>query len=635
MTAGTVTGCGGEQEASSAAAAADPGQKADAEEQAADQADSGAERQGDTQLKAIPAQDIKEGTYSVQVDSSSSKFRITDCQLTVKDGSMTAVMTMGGTGYLKVFMGTGEEALKAEEEDFIPYEETAEGTHTFTVPVAALDQELPCSAFSKRKESWYDRTLVFRSDSLPEGALLASAGTAPESLGLEDGFYRVEARIEGGSGRASVQSPAAVRVEHGRVWITLEWSSSNYDYMKVEDVVYQPLPDRENSVFEVPVTLFDGPMAVIADTVAMSQPYEIQYRLFIDSTTLEKTEGEAAESSAASLLYAEQFTLEDYEGGCTLITIKDSGRWLVVPEQGKVPEKLPADVKVLRQPIDEIYLAATSAMDHFAGLGAVDQITLSGTKKDGWYIDEAREAMEKGTMVYAGKYNAPDYELILSRGCSLAVESTMIYHAPEVKEQLERLGIPVLVERSSYESHPLGRVEWIKLYGALLGREEEAERLFEEQRQQLEQVMAQKPSGKKAAFFYITSNGYVNVRKPGDYVTKMIELAGGSYLPQVTPEEENALSTMNMDLETFYKETKDADCIIYNSTAAGQLRDLEDLLDKNSLLADFKAVKEGNVWCTEKNMFQETMGQGDMILDIHKVLTEEEPENLTYLYRLE
>ena len=171
-------------------------------------------------------------------------------------------------------------------------------------------------------------------------------------------------------------------------------------------------------------------------------------------------------------------------------------------------------------------------MDDFIHLDAMDLIALSGTKDTGWYLPEARTAMEEGKIAYAGKYSAPDYEKILSSDCGLAVESTMIYHTPEVKEQLERLGIPVLVERSSYESHPLGRMEWLKLYAVLLGREELAGELFNRQMSALNAVMGQEPTGKTVAFFYVSSNGYVNVRKPGDYVAKMIELAGGTYAPR-------------------------------------------------------------------------------------------------------
>ena len=336
------------------------------------------------------------------------------------------------------------------------------------------------------------------------------------------------------------------------------------------------------------------------------------------------------------LLYADQFSVDYYDDGCAMISIRDSGRFLVVPEQGTPPEGLPEDVTVLRQPVKNIYLVATSAMDLFKSLDAMDRITLSGTDAQGWYIEEARQALEDGGMFYAGKYNAPDYELILSKSCGLAIESTMISHSPEVKEQLEQLGIPVLVERSSYESHPLGRMEWLKLYGVLTGREEQAEACFEKQMENLRPVLDQDGTGKTVAFFYITSNGYVNVRKSGDYVAKMIELAGGTYVPEGLDGNGNALSTMNMQMEAFYAAAKEADYIIYNSTIDGELESLAQLLDKSSLLADFKAVKEGNVWCTEKSLFQETMGLGNMILDIHRILTEEAPdqEEMAYMHRL-
>ena len=336
------------------------------------------------------------------------------------------------------------------------------------------------------------------------------------------------------------------------------------------------------------------------------------------------------------LSYAKQFSVDYYDGGYDLIQVQDDSTCLVVPEGAAVPEGLPASITVLQKPLDHVYLAATSAMDLIAALGRVDRITLSGTKESGWYVDAARQAMEDGTLSYAGKYSAPDYEQILSSGCDLALESTMIYHVPDVKAQLEQLKIPVFVERSSYEEHPLGRMEWIRLYGVLFDAEEPAEQLFQEQVQQLDTVLTGQSVGKSAAFFYITSNGAVNVRKPGDYVAKMIELAGGSYVPKTADTDKNALSTMNMQMETFYAEAKEADCLIYNSTIEGELQTMDELLQKSPLLKDFKAVKSGNVWCTGKNMFQETMGLGDMILDLHAVLSEAAPDenSLHYLHRL-
>lgn len=336
------------------------------------------------------------------------------------------------------------------------------------------------------------------------------------------------------------------------------------------------------------------------------------------------------------LSYAEEFQVDYYEDGYALITIEQEGQYLVVPEGKAAPEGLDVSVTVLKQPLNQIYLVATSAMDLFRAIDCMDRIRLSGTKEDGWYIPEAVEKMKEGNILYAGKYNAPDYEQILSQSCGLAVESTMIHHNPEVKEKLEQFGIPVLVERSSYENHPLGRTEWMKLYAVLFDKEELAEQLFQEQKDRLDTVLAADATGKTVAFFYINSTGAVNIRKSNDYVSRMIELAGGIYLPADTGEDDNALSTMNMQMEEFYAKAKEADYIIYNSTIDGELNTIDDLLAKSSLLSDFKAVKNQNVWCTGKNLFQETTGLGTMIEDIHILLTTDDPslEKLTYMHRL-
>lgn len=336
------------------------------------------------------------------------------------------------------------------------------------------------------------------------------------------------------------------------------------------------------------------------------------------------------------LSYAEEFCVDYYKDGYVLITIDQEGQYLVVPEGKEAPENLDSNITVLKQPIQNIYMVATSAMDLFRAIDGISNIRLSGTKEDGWYIQEARDAMEANEMIYAGKYNAPDYELILSEGCDLAIESTMIHHNPEVQEKLEQFGIPVIVERSSYESHPLGRTEWMKLYAVLLGKEDMVEAVFKEQSDKLDKVLTEENTGKTAAFFYINSTGAVNIRKNNDYVSRMIELAGGRYLPEDTGDNDNALSTMNMQMEEFYAKAKDADYIIYNSTIDGELSTIDELLSKSKLLGDFKAVKEGNVWCTGKNLFQETTGLGTMIEDIHTMLiTDDEAlEKLTYMHRL-
>ncbi|MCM1059952.1 MAG: ABC transporter substrate-binding protein [Eubacterium sp.] len=343
------------------------------------------------------------------------------------------------------------------------------------------------------------------------------------------------------------------------------------------------------------------------------------------------------QTGSMELEYATQFTVDYYENGLSLIAIADGESYLLIPEDGSVPENLPEDITVIHQPSEKIYLAASSAMDLFDSLGSLENIFATATPEKDWVIDNVQLAMQNEDILYAGKYSAPDYELILDENCDLAIESTMIYHSPEIKEQLESFGIPVLIERSSYEAHPLGRLEWIKLYGLLLGKEEEAESFFNEKTQILDDVLQHGETGKTAAFFYIGSNGYVNIRKPGDYVSKMIELAGGEYVftTENTGRDENALSTMNMQFESFYDIAKDADFLIYNGTVDGSLTQMSQLIAKNPLMADFKAVQNGNVWCTNKNMYQQITGAAEMIADFNKIFSGEAIEDdLAFLYRL-
>ena len=527
---------------------------------------------------------------------------------------------------------------------------------------------------------------VMLAGSLPQAATAEESQTAEteevssmvtvQQLGLEDGTYIADGTLEGGSGRAAISSPVELTVKDGQMTARIEFSSPYYDYMIVDGEKYEPENTEGNSQFTIPMAGFDAGVPVTADTVAMSEPHEIDYEIVLDSATLKSWDGQTKESEAVTeadttvpdettentdgvkstgtgleheileipgltydhsmeLEYATQFAVDYYQDDYAVITIAQEGSYLVVPEGKEAPEGLDKEIKVLQQPLDHIYLVATSSMDLFRAIGGIENITLSGTDANGWYIEEAKEAMENGNIQYAGKYSAPDYELILANGCDLAIESTMIYHSPDVREKLEEFGIPVLVEHSSYESDPLGRMEWLKLYAVLLDKEEEADAYFQSQTDMLTDVLGAENTEKTVAFFSINSNGYVTVRKTGDYISKMIELAGGRYIFQNLGDD-NALSTMNMQMEDFYAGACDADYIIYNSAIESELHSLDELLEKSSLLADFKAVKEGNVWCTEKSLFQETTGIATMISDMHKMLTSDDPDlsQLTYMYRL-
>ena len=334
------------------------------------------------------------------------------------------------------------------------------------------------------------------------------------------------------------------------------------------------------------------------------------------------------------LAYAKNFSIDNYEGGYKLLTIKDGTQILTVPEGKKAPDNLDESIIVMQQPVNNIYLVSSAVMDMFRELNALDTIGFSAQKAENWYVEGAKAAMENGDILYAGKYSSPDYELLVSKKCSLAIENSMILHSPEVKEMLEDFDIPVIIEYSSYETHPLGRVEWIKFFGALTGMEEEAEKAFEKQTEIVKHVTATKKTDKTVAFFYITSNGLVQVRQSNDYIPKMIELAGGRYIFENLGDDSKR-STMNMQVEEFYNKAKDADYLIYNSTIDGGVKSVDELIEKCSVLSDFKAVKSGDVWCTEKDVYQQSMSIGFLIEDIHNMLQGADDKEMNYLYRLD
>ena len=345
--------------------------------------------------------------------------------------------------------------------------------------------------------------------------------------------------------------------------------------------------------------------------------------------------GELTYDHSMELSYAMGFSVDYYEDGYALLTVERDGQYLVVPEGQQAPEDVNDEITVLYQPLTNVYLVASAVMDMYMTLGALDDLRFSALEAEDWYIEEAQAQMESGKLVYAGKYSARDYERFLSEGCSLAIENTMISHNPEVKEQLERFDIPVLVDYSSYESNPLGRMEWIKLYGVLADRQDQAEEVFRAQEQLFAEAGASENTGLTVAFFYITSTGAVNVRKSTDYLPKMIEMAGGTYIfAELGSDEESASSTVTMQMEEFYAVAKEADYIIYNSTIDGELGSVEDLLAKSPLLENIKAVQEDHVYCTGKNLYQSSMELGTITSDIHNMLMGED-EELTFLYHVQ
>jgi len=346
----------------------------------------------------------------------------------------------------------------------------------------------------------------------------------------------------------------------------------------------------------------------------------------IDGLTYERT---------VPLVYADQFAIYCYEGGYRYIDMNNSDKMLVVPEGGTVPTGLGKDVVVVQQPLQNIYLAATSVMALFDAMDALDRISFVGSKT--WYTENAIRALENGDFVYAGKYNIPDYEMLLAGGCELAIESTMLLHNPEVKEKLIEVGIKTVIERSSYEEHPLARTEWIKVYGALLGLEDKADELFNEQVSKVRALEDLESTGKTVAFFYVNTAGNVVTYKSNGYLPSMISLAGATYVPSdLGTDDEGKLSTVNMSMEQFYHTAVDVDYIIYNCSIAAQLHTIDDLTGLSPVLADFKAVKEGNAWCTTESMYQQTDKMGTIIEEMNRIFSgQTDGSDLSYIFRLE
>lgn len=618
---------------------------------------------------------LADGVYTAEFHTDSSMFHVSEAcdgkgTLTVRDGQMTIHVSLASKNILNLYPGLAKDAgqdgaaLLEPTVDTVTYSDgMTEEVNGFTIPVPALDAEFDLALIGT-KGVWYDHK-VYVTAPVPEtggGAAqedgqAADGGTTGQS-GLpgksgtpgqdgtsgqsgipENGVYLAEVTLEGGSGKAAVSSPAELTVADGVMTARIAWNSPNYDYMIVDGERYLPEAEEDNAVFVIPVSALDQPLSVIADTVAMSRPHEIEYRLTFRSDTLRPAQ-EGAEAAGLKrtggmrLQYAEGFSVDYYEGGYTMLTTKaDGARFLLVPEGKEAPRGLAEDVAVLCRPVHGLYLVASSAMDLFCALDGLDAISFSGQKADGWYIAEAKAAMENGAIRYAGKYDRPDYEQIVSGGCTLAIENTMISHAPEVMEKLEDFGIPVLIDYASREPHPLGRAEWVRFYGALLGKEDAAARIFQEQTETFDRVQAEEKTGKRVAFFFLTSNGMVQVRQSADYIPKIIELAGGSYAFPDLGDPDSARSTTNLQVEEFYAGAKDADFLIYNSSIDGGVSGVDELLEKCPPLADFRAVREGNVWCTSADLYQQPLSAGALLEEIHAMLTGE-TEAMDYLIPL-
>lgn len=238
---------------------------------------------------------LPDGVYTAEFSTDSSMFHVSEAcdgkgTLTVKDGVMTIHISLGSKKILNLYPGLAEDAAKdgavllQPTTDTVTYSDgMTEEVYGFDVPVPVIGEEFDLALIGT-KGKWYDHKVKV-SDPVAEGA----ADTFDLST-VEDGSYTIELTMEGGSGRASIQSPAQLAIADGAATATLEWSSPNYDYMLVNGEKYLPVNTESNSVFEVPVEALDAPLTMIGDTVAMSTPHEVEYTVTFHSNTLQNAE---------------------------------------------------------------------------------------------------------------------------------------------------------------------------------------------------------------------------------------------------------------------------------------------------------------------------------------------------------
>ena len=588
---------------------------------------------------------LPDGVYSAIFKTDSSMFHVNETLddkgvLTVENGKATIHIALTSKNIVNLYPGLAENApndeagwLNPSEEELTYPDGLKETVNAFDVPVPSLGEEFDLALIGK-KEIWYDHK-VSVSNPVPMDSDNENAAADTDKKETA-GDLEVEVGLVGGSGKASIDTPAAVKTdENGQYILTVSWSSPYYDYMIVDGEKYMPVNEEGNSVFEIPIPSLDCEITVIADTVAMSKPHEIEYTISIKSIN------DAAKIDAdeyEDLKYATQFFLKKYDGGYTYVKVEDGNEYVLIPENSNDDNLGYDNATLIHVPCNNIYIAASATMDQFRALGALSKIKASSTEAKDYSIDEIRNKIENKDIAYVGKYKAPDYEKLLTLNTDLAIESTMIYHAPKIKEELESFNIPVLVDRSSYEEDPLGRIEWIKLYGLLVGKEHEALTSFNDEIDKVNNVIESvgKKEGKRptVCFFSESSNGYINIRKPADYVSKMIDLAGGDYVfKDIAVGEDNALSTMNISWEDFYLLAKDADILIYNGTIDGGISSIDDLIKKNDLFKEFKAVKGKQVYCSLSNMYQESSRLGYVLVDLNSII-DEKNQKLTYFNKL-
>ncbi|MBQ8972208.1 MAG: hypothetical protein IJ074_03930 [Clostridia bacterium] len=232
-------------------------------------------------MSPVTADMLNPGQYEVEVVSSSSMFKVASSLLIVSENDLSVQLNIASDSYMYLYAGTAQEASQAPEEALAVAEPLEDGGCTFALSIDALDAAVDCAAFSRRKQQWYPRTLLFRSDSLPIEAFRADSLVTVETLGLEDGEYAVRALLEGGSGKTQIEE-ATLKVEAGLATAVITFNTSKIDYVVVDGERFDALNADGNAMFEIPVPCFNQKFSILVDSTVMKPSREVDYTLVIE-----------------------------------------------------------------------------------------------------------------------------------------------------------------------------------------------------------------------------------------------------------------------------------------------------------------------------------------------------------------
>lgn len=471
---------------------------------------------------------------------------------------------------------------------------------------------------------------------------------------IKDGEYEVVTKLSGGTNRASIKSPAKATVENENVILTVEWSSENYDYMIVNNEKYLPVNESGNSVFEIPIDGLNGEVNVIADTVAMGTPHEIEYTIsystgddnksetskeVIDNLTLNNnSETEEIKkwinnhtlTDKLELRYAEKFEVLYYDSKYCMIIINGTDYYMLNGSGYSIPTDIKDKVRVLDVPLNNIDLVSHSTVDFFDCLDALECVSFTSINTKNSQNEKITKLLNEDKIKYAGKYSAPDFEMLINNQCSLVIENTMITHTPDIINRLSDVNIPVMIDYSSHERDLLGRMEWIKLYGLLCNKLDDAKEIFNEKEKMLNASFDK--VNKKVAYFYISENGGIVIRKNNDYIVNMINIAGGEYIFEGN-EEYDGTGQMTIQKEAFFEKVSDCDVLIYNSTINGKINTKEELISKCEVLKNTKAYREDSIYCTNSNIYLSVMSLPEIVTELNELFLNNETGEYFYKIR--